>query len=117
MSNEIIEFISHFSNGKDLFLYGQCYWFAQILRERFLPFYSQVQIFYNPVANHFACAIDGILYDASGELAPDPVAWILWSDFMEDEPIETERIYRDCIWQLDPDTKIPSTAFAHNDRN
>lgn len=91
----------------DIFLNGQCYYFAKILQERFKPFY-QTKIYYNPIDNHFACAffLEGrkYLYDASGLIAnlsfSEISPWVEWTEYIKVEPIGAARVYRDCIWQL-----------------
>ena len=47
-SATILDFISHFKDAQDTFLYGCCYWFAFILNERFGG-----TTMYLPVENHF----------------------------------------------------------------
>lgn len=49
----VIDFIKHFSNAEDVFLHGCCYWFAQILVDRFDGKGYLVDIFYEPVEGHY----------------------------------------------------------------
>lgn len=74
----------------DVFTRGCCYWFANILHQRF----PLSEIVYDPVANHFATRIRGHVYDITGcvdgvyKMEP-------WEEF--DDPLEKRRIIRDCI--------------------
>ena len=102
---EVEEFISYFSEAKESFLHGNCFWFSTILSQRFRPWYV-CHIYYNQIDNHFATAIHGFLFDASGLLPDgwsDDTKWIRWDKFEEAEPIETRRIYRDCAYHMTPE--------------
>ena len=95
---EILSFITHFSQyGKsvvDCFTTGNCYWFAQILNERF-----GVRIMYNPVEGHFACNLNGEhLYDITGRI--DTIMTGPWEDFYGlsvKDPTHFDRIYANCV--------------------
>ena len=95
------------------FLRGNCYWYARILQERFKPWFK-TDIMYNQIDNHFCCRleIDGREFyaDASG-LIEDRHGWELWEDHIKNEPLESARVYRDCIWHLNEDDwlSLPST--------
>lgn len=92
-TNDVLQFISQFRECKHTFLYGCCYWFAFILKERF-----NGQIYYNPIENHFATKINGDLYDVSGEITCD--SFVLWDEYKKVDELEAARIERDCIKKL-----------------
>ncbi|MDD3021786.1 MAG: hypothetical protein PHX61_12535 [Alphaproteobacteria bacterium] len=87
----ILDFISKFKSAEDLFMRGMCYWFAIILHNRF----SDSEIWYEPVANHFVCKIDGVFYDASGVAKSGK--YQLWDEYKQIDELEVGRIIRDCI--------------------
>ena len=64
IKSEVLSFISQFSDMREGFLNGKCFWFAQILHMRF-PLYG---VMYNQIDNHWACLISDWLFDASGEI-------------------------------------------------
>jgi len=98
MKEEVFGFISRFTNnGKfqqviTAFTCGCCYWFAQILCERFAQ-YSPVLV-YDEVMNHFATEICGRVYDISGDVT-DQFDWSPWED-LNDSSLR-KRIIRDCV--------------------
>ena len=97
---DVLGFIGRFStDGKkereqvrDAFLFGCCYWFAFILKTRFEREYP-CQIVVDYVQNHFACRINGCIYDITG-LRRDG-AWEFWDDCADE--VLKERITADCI--------------------
>lgn len=98
---EILLFIKRFESAKELFLSGCCYWFADILYERFYYDYGIVEIYYNPVDNHFATMIDNILYDVTGSINDN--GFICWNDYKIEEPFGARRIEEYCIKLKDAD--------------
>lgn len=50
---------------------------------------------YHPLQNHFACEIDGRLFDASGEISAE--GFEDWYMFTGKDELHTARIVRDCI--------------------
>ena len=50
---EVEHFISRFDDTKETFLHGCCFWFAQLLRDRFNNRGYTVEIVHEPVENHF----------------------------------------------------------------
>lgn len=76
---------------KKCFRYGNCYWFAKILKDRF-----NGEIMYLPIDNHFVCKIKGKLYDITGEVKADEKVY-RWRDYQRIEPIESKRIIKQCI--------------------
>ena len=107
----IDEFNTYFDGCEHSFLFGNCYWYARILQERFSPWF-ETEIMYNQVMNHFCCRLStaaGYFYadvsgvigvgDSSGNLE----GWKPWKDRIAIEPLDSARVYRDCIWHLDED--------------
>ena len=98
--SDVLGFIGRFSTDgnkerdqvRDAFLFGCCWWFAFILKSRFEREYP-CQIVVDYAANHFACRINGNIYDITG-LRRDGI-WELWDD-CDDESLK-ERITADCI--------------------
>lgn len=96
----ILDFISHYKDSEKIFTNGQCYWFSVIMIERFHMF-APCTMYYNPVDNHFATEIGGKLYDASGCISR--FGFVNWEEWCSEEPLGAERIYRDCILQIEPE--------------
>ncbi len=98
---DVLMFIGRFSNDGlqervqviDTFLFGCCWWFAFILKSRFEREYP-CEIVVNYVANHFACRINGSVYDITGRRADDG-KWERWDDCTDDAL--KERIIEQCI--------------------
>lgn len=105
---EILYFISHFQNPGTIetFTHGCCYWFANILDNRFNSFGYESGIWYNSVDNHFATMIftnEGPkLFDITGELQITD-EWESWWDFTFKDSLLTERIINDCIDKIKED--------------
>lgn len=92
-----MRFIGKFQNEGTIktFTEGCCYWFAEILKQRFCGL-----IMYNPIDNHFATLINARLYDITGELERTK-GWSRWSEYKKRDDLETERINRYCINKID----------------
>lgn len=76
----ILKFIFNFKRKmtqevEDIFMNGNCYWFAKILQIRFSG-----DIYFNPDAVHFATMIGDNLYDISG-LVTESTEWYNWDEF------------------------------------
>ena len=97
MNTTVLKFIDNFHRGDskviENFLYGNCYWFAKILVERFSP---AGVIMYDDVMNHFGCLINNHIYDISGDVSFD-YNWKEWESFRLIDPLHTLTIERDCI--------------------
>lgn len=98
--NMIENFINKFKSlhpteAEDLFLYGDCYYFAIILKERF----PNAIIKYLIIDNHFITEIDGRLYDIRGDVTNlvDTRQLINWRDMESSDGLLYKRIIRDCI--------------------
>lgn len=85
----------HPSAAEDLFLYGDCYYFAIILKERF----PDAIIKYLLIDNHFIVEINEQLYDIRGDITyiVDTNQLINWSDMESCDALLYKRIIRDCI--------------------
>lgn len=96
---EIINFIHRFTDNNqntaviEKFQCGCCYWFAEILCERF--FLESARIVYDVVANHFAAQIQGRAYDITGDVT-DQYNFVDWN--LYDDEIHRSRIIRDCVY-------------------
>jgi hypothetical protein len=99
----VMKFIARFTNnGKrqeviDTFSCGCCYWFAKILWNRFTCRAEECVVLYDPIINHWACQIDGIVYDITGVITSDEYQWEPWVEFQYKDELLTKRLYRDCI--------------------
>lgn len=96
------DFNASFATCEDNFLHGNCYWYARILQERFQPWFT-TDIMYNQIENHFCCRINttiGHFYaDIRGVFAVgEPDGWVVWQNYINEEPLDAARVYRDCIW-------------------
>lgn len=91
MSKErILQFIVAFEEMRDGFLNGKCYWFAKILETEFGG-----TLYYDDIMNHWATMIDGVLYDASGEISAK--GFMLWSEMEAFDKAHYERLKEYCI--------------------
>ena len=107
------DFNASFAGCEESFLFGNCYWYARILKERFSP-WCKTEIMYNQVENHFCCCLTNgagsFLADIRGVFTTGiPDGWKKWEDYIVEEPIDAARVYRDCIWHIDPESfdKLP----------
>ena len=106
---DIIEdFIRQFRDfGNDVvycFNSGMCFHFAWILKARFGP---GPEVVYDPIINHFACQIDGRIYDITGDITDDcDYKWETWATFKQKDQKETMRIVRDCVWKIPSDVLV-----------
>lgn len=103
---KIINFINKFFcrapiSDRSIFLNGNCYWFAVILKERFKDYLPT--IWYDTINNHFYTEIKGILYDAHplGAYIPSaPInydSFYIWGDYKKFDPTHAKRIEAQCI--------------------
>lgn len=90
----ILDFIKQFRDlgAENCFSNGMCYWFAYILKNRFLS--EHCHVMYDEVDNHFGCEINGVVYDING-IAPAH-NWEPWYEMMTNDPLLYTRILRDC---------------------
>lgn len=107
-NDEVELFISKFKEVfreeiQFVFYRGFCYWFAFILADRFGG-----EIWYNSKIVHFACKIQGRLYDIYGEVDKgiSPVTgeydgseayWQSWEEYQVMNHDEAEQVVNSCI--------------------
>lgn len=89
--SEIELFIARFHGSEEVFTRGACYWFARILKLRFV----EGEIMYNPVEGHFAFGLNGRVYDVTGEI--DPLRYEVWKSYARHDSLERARIKKSCI--------------------
>ena len=59
------------------------------------------------IINHFACKIDGRIYDITGDITDDvDYKWETWVTFKQKDQKETMRIVRDCVWKIPNDVLV-----------
>ena len=80
----------HQKEVEELFLCGDCYYFAIILKSRF----PNAKILYDQVVGHFITDINGRQYDILGDVT-DKYTNTISYDEMPD--IEKSRLIRDCV--------------------
>lgn len=90
----IIEFIKIFQSPSNINLFTECacYWFANILHQRFPNSY----IVYDPHQVHFATKIEDRVYDITGIVGEDSdyIDWEYYAFFHQED---AELIIRNCI--------------------
>lgn len=98
--NEIDVFIKRFKHTnpsivEDLFLFGDCYYFSIILKERF----KNAIIKYMVIDNHFITEVSGRLYDIRGDVTDliDKTQMVDWDNMKNIDELLYKRIVRDCI--------------------
>lgn len=102
LHSTVMKFIARFTNnGKcqeviDTFSYGCCYWFAEILYERFFMEVDECYLMYDPVINHWACKIEDRIYDITGDVTFN-YEWEYWESFKYEDELLTSHLFRDCI--------------------
>lgn len=88
--NKVIEFIRRRFPQDSNWLTGNCYYFALILSNAF-----NGDIFYDVIVGHFVTRIDNVFYDWSGVY--EPIGFMVeWKSFHLYDPLQKERIIRDC---------------------
>lgn len=95
MNDEILDFIKkRFSNTDANWLYGNCYYFAQILCMRF----PWLKVYYEPVAGHFIAGTPSHYYDWRGLVTNQLDSKPILLDWIKDnEPNWYNRLLEDCI--------------------
>lgn len=92
-SKEILEFINRRFHDKSVWLYGNCYYFSVILKDRF----PGGRIVYDVVQGHFSYFYGGKFYDPTGIISPKDKNVVDWATFEEYDYLQKKRIIRDCI--------------------
>ena len=88
------------SGAVEMFTHGMCYWFAHILIERFdndADYRYKLELFYNPLENHFRAKINDMYYDIEGCHGPDANGYIWWMDYRDTDCVHAQRIMHDCM--------------------
>ena len=92
MIDEVLEFIRRRFPTDSHWLDGNCYYFSLILKNRF-----DGSIYYDVVNGHFLTEVNGKLYDWEGLKRKDGLTLIKWDEFDVYDPIQKQRIIRDCL--------------------
>ena len=100
---DVLSFIGRFSTtidgrgySEDMIVHftcGLCWWFAYILKTRFDSEYP-CEIVIDYIVGHFACRINGTVYDITGDVT-EKYKWEPWDDCADE--LLKERITADCI--------------------
>lgn len=98
MSNKVLKFINDFKKQyplelEDVFCNGYCYWFSDMLCNRF-----NGEKYYLPIMNHFITRIGNDFYDIKGKVIPDEEVY-MWKTYNEVDFLEYQRILRDCVFK------------------
>ena len=90
--NKVLEFIQRRFHSDCKWLDGNCFYFASILKARF----PESTVLYDVVSGHFVVRIGGVEYDWNGVVSGEH-QYVEWERFKEYDPLQWERIVRDCI--------------------
>lgn len=99
MQDEILDFINRRFNNPEVvksFTNGNCYYFAQILKIRFIA----GNIVYDEINNHFGYLFNNKVYDITGVICENfgnDDLWKSWHDYMFCEPNNAKRVINDCV--------------------
>lgn len=93
--DQVLSFIQRRFPNPDLWMNGNCAWFAYILCERF----PALEVYLLPVRNHFIAGNGHLFFDWSGcyeleQLSEEPIKW---TTLCEADDLWTARLVRDCI--------------------
>lgn len=91
--DKVLDFIKRRFSQNNAWTTGNCYYFALILHTRF----PNSVIYYDVRDGHFFTRINNDFYDWTGIIIPDLDYSIPWDKFDKYDPIQKERIIRDCI--------------------
>lgn len=95
------KFIENFKKGfnkeevENIFLNGNCYHFALILKQMF-----KGEIIYDPHEFHFSTKIKGKYYDITGEIQK-PYDECSWKDMKEEDYEEYLQLRRICVYKME----------------
>lgn len=95
---QILDFIKHFQNEGTIstFMEGCCYWFAHILKARFVL----GKIVYEPIIGHFLYQLEDKCYDIRGLINTEDMHLEEWDNY-EINSAHRKRIHNDCILKLE----------------
>lgn len=94
------KFVENFKKGfdkktvEDIFLNGNCFHFALILKEMY-----DGEIVYDPHTQHFLTNVKGNYYDITGHV-PEPMDEYLWDDMEDIDNNEYELVKETCIYKM-----------------
>lgn len=94
------KFIENFKKGfdsdylEDVFLNGNCYHFALILKEMY-----DGDIIYDPHENHFVTKIEDMYYDITGKVH-QPMDEYPWEDMEDIDYEEYALVKHDCVYKI-----------------
>ena len=93
--SKFIKDFKRFDTGEvtHTFTNGYCYWFAHILHTRF----PDSEIVYYDVGKHFACSIEGCIYDITGNITDRNLLFESWEDYKKIEPDKARKVIEYCI--------------------
>lgn len=100
--DDILNFIYNFKHRvnkekelEDVFLNGNCYYFAIILKHRF----PNMHIVYSQIDNHFMCLYDNRIYDIRGDITNNVMVCDLfsWEDYMYYDKLDYGRVVKYCV--------------------
>lgn len=93
-SSEVLKFIRRrFPGQHDIWLAGNCFYFAKILEARF-----NGKIYYDVIYGHFVTLIDGTYWDYRGVYDRTDMILVAWDEFKDYDALQYEHIIRDCIY-------------------
>ena len=92
--NNVLDFIKRRFKTDCMWISGNCYYFAVILKARF----PEGNILYDVIKGHFVTEIDGVKYDWTGIVKDyDKQYYVEWDKFNEYDEEQGKVIIRDCI--------------------
>ena len=93
--NQVIDFIERRFPNEDLWMNGNCYWFAAMLCARF----KQLKVYYDPIDGHFLAGnVDyNVYFDWESAYLGYKNELYLLEQIQEDDPIWCARLIRDCV--------------------
>lgn len=100
---DVLDFISNFSEAQSTFLYGCCYWFTYILKGRFGG-----STYYDPIIGHYIQEIDGRFYDVRGDVTDlfRNAKLVCWDTYQSVDPFHYKHLVRDCVLKIKEDTEL-----------
>ena len=100
MEEKILEFIKRRFPSEDRWMSGNCWWFATILVTFASADHYKLEVVYDPINGHFYAydARENVYYDWQGahRIIQDS-EFIALSKLIEEDPLWTKRLMRDCI--------------------
>lgn len=96
IENFIVNFKSGFDEKylEDVFMNGNCYHFALILKEMY-----NGEIIYDPHESHFVTKVDDSYYDIRGKIHP-PMDDYPWESMEDIDHKEYALVEQDCVYKV-----------------